>query len=476
VLGRTGDTAAVEPLVSALAEASRHAVAGAAIALSQLADAAPGGAERVADALSHVSHDALRVLRDLLSEGDVETRRAAAHVLTIARDVAALEGIATLAAFDDLSRGAATAFRAWGAEVVSPLLDAHERLEDRPRAVALELAADLGGATPRESAAFDHARLRGALRAALGAGHPALAAAAARSLAQWAEASDAEALVATAVDRDAEPLIHASATALDALAHRAPDAVRDALADVRLEGTAGAVLLPIVARLGGERTVERVQTAMSSDAASTRRSALEALSAIGGQNTVDDVTLALADESVDVRMAAARVLGSLRDEDGRPVGAEQLLLALSSESAAVRGAAARALGVTGDGRAVEALRELLRDREPGVAVAAMEGLRALRDPTLGDLLVEALGHQDDEVVKQALLALREAAGGRMAHRLTLGLSHPSWDVRRLAAGLLGQVGGDEVVAALRARLEDEPDDLVRAAVTESLNKLGEVPS
>ena len=100
----------------------------------------------------------------------------------------------------------------------------------------------------------------------------------------------------------------------------------------------------------------------------------------------------------------------------------------------------------------------------------MESLRALHDPTLGDLLVEALGHLDSEVVKQALSAIRETAGPRTAARLALGLSHEAWDVRQAAAHLLGTLGDADACEALTSRLEAEEDEMVRSALQEALEE------
>jgi HEAT repeat protein len=103
-----------------------------------------------------------------------------------------------------------------------------------------------------------------------------------------------------------------------------------------------------------------------------------------------------------------------------------------------------------------------------VALAAIEGLRALADPVLGDVLVEALGHPDEEVVKEVLSAIAESRGGRTVSRLSVGLSHPAWDVRRHAAQLLAAHGGSEARTALETRAKAEEDELVREALARAL--------
>jgi HEAT repeat protein len=99
----------------------------------------------------------------------------------------------------------------------------------------------------------------------------------------------------------------------------------------------------------------------------------------------------------------------------------------------------------------------------------LEALRSRPDPTLDDLLVEALGHPDEEVVKQALHAIRDARGPRTVGRLAVGLEHPAWHVRGLAARLLGDVGTPEARAMLEERGAREQDEMVLRAIRRALD-------
>jgi HEAT repeat protein len=67
-------------------------------------------------------------------------------------------------------------------------------------------------------------------------------------------------------------------------------------------------------------------------------------------------------------------------------------------------------------------------------------------------------------VKAALFELSRAEGPRSLSRLGLCLDHASWEVRRVAAELLGHKGDAPARALLRARLEREKDELVREAL------------
>ena len=50
----------------------------------------------------------------------------------------------------------------------------------------------------------------------------------------------------------------------------------------------------------------------------------------------------------------------------------------------------------------------------------------------------------------------------------MGLAHHAWDVRSLAASLLGALGTDAARASLRERARVETDELVSAAIASAL--------
>jgi hypothetical protein len=72
-------------------------------------------------------------------------------------------------------------------------------------------------------------------------------------------------------------------------------------------------------------------------------------------------------------------------------------------------------------------------------------------------------------VKVALSEIAAALDARALARLGLCLDHPSWEVRRLAAELLGQDASPGAQALLRARYEREKDPIVREAIEMALS-------
>jgi HEAT repeat protein len=81
----------------------------------------------------------------------------------------------------------------------------------------------------------------------------------------------------------------------------------------------------------------------------------------------------------------------------------------------------------------------------------------------------ALDHSDPEVVKLALSLVGAQPDVRALARLGHCLDHASWEVRRLAAELLGQDKSPGAQALLRARYEREKEPVVRDAIAAAVS-------
>ncbi|HEY6877902.1 MAG TPA: HEAT repeat domain-containing protein [Polyangiales bacterium] len=472
-LGRTGRPEALDPLFAALEDPALHTVGAAATALVRYTRIYGPQRERVLARLSSLNLRARTSLAALLGGGgEVELRRAAAELLAYAKDQSALGQIIVQLTLDAAAPEQLEALRYWGEEAVQPLVSLAATLEaPEERAVALELAADLVAVSPTHAAPLERL-VRDSLVPALHDHDPVVVAAAARSLAPYVEASDADTLVQCALSTDPE-VARSAARSLEALVESSRDAVERALQKVEIESTQAAALASVLALLGGPESLDRLRAFLSADEASVRRAALQALGRIGGARAAATAAVALADEDSEVQVAAAHVLGRLRDENGGVPGASELLLAVRSEHAQVRAAVARALGHTGLQRAIEPLTELLADHDSGVAIAAVEALGHISGAQLGSRIRAALVHPDREVVKTALRALTGVNDPSAPEQLIVALSHEAWDVRQLAAELLGEHMVERARPALTAQLARETDDLARAAISEALRALAE---
>ncbi len=217
--------------------------------------------------------------------------------------------------------------------------------------------------------------------------------------------------------------------------------------------------------------LELLSNALSSPATSVRRAAIEALSEVGKAEGVDPVAFALADEEPEVRRVAVVALGRMRAEDGSAPGVSHLLdLVQNSQDSELIAAAARALGDARDPHAFGVLRPLARSDHPLVAVSAVEALAELAGPRRLEALLEGLSHPDAEVVKATLLALSDTPDARVVAHLGACLDHDAWDVRRLAADLLGRVSGEPALGLLRARLAVEDSPPVQTAISRALER------
>ncbi len=278
-------------------------------------------------------------------------------------------------------------------------------------------------------------------------------------------------------------LVSSIEPALVAIGQRHPER---ALSFVQLSSSEGALAhaasLVIAAlaqrgRLGSldqsELTSFLVRALMSTSDAE-RRAALSALGELGSGDALEPVRFALADEEQAVRLEAARTLGRLKGPDSGAVGVPALLEVVSEAGdPLLLLAALRALGESSDPRALSVLGPLVRSNDPRVAVAAVEALSRHADVRRLSSLFDGLHHSEAEVVKASMLAIAAEPDPRVIVHLGACLDQSAWDVRRLAADLLGRAPSEASAALLRARLTVESDPMVKDALTRALESSGQ---
>lgn len=468
LLGYTEDPEAGEVLLASLEAPGGQpsgAAADAVAALGRMLARGGRAARELAERAPSLSTEVRAALRSFAAEHRPPTRRAATWLLLLARDVEVLGLAAEAVSEDRLPPVALEALRSWGSAAVDPLLDIAPNLSGGAHGAALVMAAELAAAGDVQPPQVT--RLRAALRSALEA-EPAVAASAVGALEAFAEKSDVPRLVSLA-NHAHTGLARAAAQALSSVAAREPGVVEQAVVDANPD--VGAALVPVMATLGGGSASDQLQAALSADDVETRRAAVIALTHLDPAQATELAGFALADEDMGVQTAAVRVLAELAPLDAghRERTLAHLRLALRARAEPVVATAAAALGELGDRASVPHLRDLVAEGRPGIAVEAMAALRALEDPALHELLVDALGQSDEELVKEALRSLADQPGPRRSSRLALALDHPAWDVRSLAAELLGEVGGPAGQEALAARLPQETDPGVRAVIEAMLD-------
>ncbi len=243
---------------------------------------------------------------------------------------------------------------------------------------------------------------------------------------------------------------------------------------------------------------ERIERALSSPDAATRRGAARDLSTLGQARATPLVLKALGDGDLDVRLAAAQsavrlrvtsatdaVLPWLGEREPRlKIAACEVALAmpnaravpavaraLGDGDAQVRAACADALGGSGSPDAVAPLAGKLDDPTPAVRVQVARALAKLGD---GRAVVPLVGKVQDSVpeVRQAVVrALGDLADGRATQALLLALRDVSPEVRIEALGSLGRLRAPEAATAIEPLATDRNPGVRQAALV-ALGRIG----
>ncbi|HEY6079583.1 MAG TPA: HEAT repeat domain-containing protein [Polyangiaceae bacterium] len=469
---QSGEPRAAEPLLRALlVEADPTGVC----ALADYVQASEGARRAAASVFGAAGEPAEAALFAWLKQrdGDVECARAALLVIgALGLASGARAAVARLADPRCYTEADQALFQLGGA-ARSALLTGAQAPEEEVAAACL----DLIGRLPLEAVGLDE---RQALTRGLSSRSPDVQRAALGALTRVGDADCLTGLVQLLGDPLLVALIE---PALAAISQRHPER---ALTFVQLSAASGAfahaaalviAALAPRARLsafdGAELTGFLMRILISTSHAE-RRAALVALAELGPAEALDAVRFALADEEQAVRVEAVRTLGRLKDREQGAVGVPALLEVVAEpHDGSLLLAALRALGESSDPRGLAVLGPLVRSSDARVAVTAVEALARHGDLRRLSLLFDGLHHPEAEVVKATMLAIAAEPDPRVVVHLGACLDQPAWDVRRLAADLLGRAPSDASVALLRTRLSVEHDPMVKEALTRALESSGQ---
>jgi HEAT repeat protein len=467
--GRTHVKGALDALVN---EVKRARGTGLIAAVQGLADFVRGDPERAAlatAAFGSVDSETISRILALLDSEIEDVRRAALLVTGTLPSEQAEASVVTALTDDGLAPIAQEALELMGERALDALLLGASRFEGHARAVCVSTMPSF--VTP---AAWP--RVAPLLESMLRDGSEEARRAALAVVATTGDAGFVPWVAALVVADVSLTLRRAAENALSALCERFPAEAQALVSDPGGPGAlSGVVAVSVLGRSASDpdRYVDFLAGAMLNSSPWVRRKALAALGSLGCSRSLESIVLALTDEEVEVRLAAAQALGKIRDSDDKALGVDALVdLCRRSSDGLLVCAALRALGQTGDIQALAVLTESARSSEPSVAVAAVESLMILGGEGALGALIEAVSHPHAEVVKGVLPALAESRDPRALAHLGACLDHEAWDVRRLSADLLGQVGAESSVPLLRARLSLESSPLVREAIHRALEGFG----
>jgi HEAT repeat protein len=469
---QSGDPRAAPPLVAALLSGGDPEVV---CALSDYVNASEIARRAALSELARTGDRAEKVLLERLQarDADVEPARAALSVVGALGIAAAAEACVGWLSDARCYAEADQALFLLGAAAIPALLRGTAAGENETAAACL----DLLGRLPAEAVTADARR---ALTSALSAPSPDVARAALGALTRVGDADCLPALLRLLED---PALVSTVEPALSAISQRHPDRALSFVQFSSPQGPLAHAAALVIAALspraklpsfdGVDLTAFLVRLLMSTSF-EQRRAALVALAELGPAEALDPVRFALADEEQSVRAEAVRTLGRLKDKDQSSVGVPALLeVVAEARDPVLLLAALRALGESSDPRALSVLGPLVRSTDARVAVAAVEALSRHADPRRLSSLFDGLHHAEPEVVKASMLAIAAEPDPRVTVHLGACLDQQAWDVRRLAADLLGRAPSEASAALLRARLSVEQDPMVKDALSRALESSGQ---
>lgn len=195
----------------------------------------------------------------------------------------------------------------------------------------------------------------------------------------------------------------------------------------------------------------------------------------------DQLRKLISDPDPRVRLQAVPVLGDLRN----PEDAKLLVDALTAETdAAIRDSITRALGLLHNGAAIPVLLEKLNKGDAALAAASAAGLSLLcqkTDRTASaqqvDQVVTALKARmesaSDKALRQAVLdAMARIADERFREQFLAALQSPEPAQRQSAVKAFADLNGPEDAEKVLAPQLADPETVVREAVCAALGKVG----
>jgi len=170
--------------------------------------------------------------------------------------------------------------------------------------------------------------------------------------------------------------------------------------------------------------------------------------------------------TISQRLQAAKQLGQLGD----PRGIDPLLQALKLPGEEVPEVIVPALKQL---KAADLLSQRAVDEKLSISerIAAVNGLRYLKDPIGFPALAKVLNSPDAKLRADAAWALGVAGASQAEPELIRALNDPDKDVRYFVADALGTVPSAAVGSALEARLKIEQDPTVKYALQQAMAKI-----
>jgi HEAT repeat protein len=232
------------------------------------------------------------------------------------------------------------------------------------------------------------------------------------------------------------------------------------------------VARPAAANFDWAGHVELDAEGLSSDDATKRLDAVNALAKYDIALTQAYLLKAVGDDDDKVRVPAARALGL----GGSPAVVPIMIEWLTDPDVRIKQAAADVLGEVGGPEATSALTRSLGDSDSTVRMRAVKALGAIGRRGNAAVVISLIPRLEDDKadVRIATIAQLEELGDRRAViPLVARFGDTAPEARRSAVRAVGRLGSPSAVPAL-IRLMNDPNDEVRTAAVGSLGQLGAV--
>jgi HEAT repeat protein len=218
---------------------------------------------------------------------------------------------------------------------------------------------------------------------------------------------------------------------------------------------------------GGDRdVVEALRAALTDGSPDVASAALSSLGRAGEAADLPRVARFVKSSDARVAHAAGEAVVALAERHAGPARGMMTALDPSGDDAIVGSYLLRAVGDRGRSEDMAFLRAALAHGDARARREAATTLGALGGDSAANAVTLALTDEERDVV---LAAMRALARMGLEEETLAGvipglLDHEAWEVRRLAAELLGRSSSPEAIERLRARLRVEPEPMVRAVL------------
>ncbi len=235
-----------------------------------------------------------------------------------------------------------------------------------------------------------------------------------------------------------------------------------------------------------------------------RREACSAMANTGSSEIIEPLFGVIAAEPYgDVREAAATVLAKRKD----PAITKRLLEMLDDVNSRIRETISKTIWQCGSTVAVDSLinklgdsewrvivnscnslenmrdlksifplKELLKNGDWQIRIAALSALRAFKSSQLKQFFIPLLADENPQVAKLAVVALSEIGDKSLDADFKKYISHSKWEVRYQIVKALGSIKSTSCIELLKQIVENDASNAVRSGAILTLAKLGDTTS